>query len=230
MDNSKENIEAILAEFAKKICSAYGIMFVGGVNGGYKIHLEDEMVNDTVMIAGNPVIIKIHWRLFADSMHHNKLVEFKHHLQRCLEIADSRMLYTLSNNPISPILAKDQKDKYWKKKQILKQVMPNLIDHRRVTYEVHIRVTAHDRKTGVTVTFKGDEEEGATIEALKQMAHKELTKEILNERARSIAEHRIKRNIESTREGSASVDGSDGSIASTVESEETRSDCREEEA
>ena len=225
MDNSKENIEAILASFAKKICDAYGIMFVGGTNGGYKIHLEEDMTNDTVMLAGNPVIIKIHWRLFADSMENNRLVEFKHHLQRCLEVANDRMLYTLDNAPPAPIIAKNQNDKYWKKKQLLRQVIPNLIDHRRVTYEVHIRVTAHDKKSGLSVTFFGDEEEGATIEGLKQIAHKELTKEVVNERARSISELRAAKN----RERAIGADEKDGGNQTPIREQETGSASREEE-
>lgn len=208
MDNSKENLEKILTGFAHKICDRYGIFFSGG---GFVLHLEEEMFNDTVMLAGNPVQIKIHWRLLADAMEHNKMSEFKQHLQRCLEVAASRMLYTLSNTPPAPIVAKDSHERYWKKKKLLKEVMPHLIDTRRVAYEVHISVTARDKRTGKVVHFCGDEEEGASIESLKRLAHRTLTEELLNER---------RGNAEAARETEAR-DGNEDGGASTPDGRET---------
>lgn len=175
MDNSKENLERILTIFADNICSRYGISFP---NGGYVLTLEEDMANDTVIHAGNPVKIRIHWRILAQSMEYNKLGEFKQQLQNCLEIASRRMLYTLSATPVSPVLTKDKGEKRWKKHKNTKGILPNLLPEKRIDYEIHITVRIRDKVTGKCVTYSGDAEEGATIDSLMNIAHKTLSEEV----------------------------------------------------
>lgn len=152
MDTSKENLEQILGEFAAMICVRHGIRFQ---NGEYKVLLEEEMLADMVIIAGNPVLIKIHWRLLAEGLKKRKMHALKQQLQYALEISSKKMLHTLSQNPVAPALKKNFEDRRWTKQDSISKLFPNLLPESRVTISTYISVTAVDTETGESWTEKG---------------------------------------------------------------------------
>lgn len=173
---SKENLEAILQEFANRICERHGIRFF---NGGFKVLLEDEMIPDVLLVAGNPVLIRFSMRLIADAFLNNKIILIKHQLHRALEISSKKMLHTLSQTPVAPAIKKDDiHDTRWVKQATFDKLLPNLLPESRVMFTVYHVVTATDNVTGETWTEKGWSHK-STIGELERRAYVGLSKAVL---------------------------------------------------
>lgn len=177
MDATKEKLEQVLQSFAKKICERQGIHFI---NGGYSIEVEEEMVSDFVMFAGNPVIIKVHYRVFAEGLLAKNMIPLKHTLQRALEIASKRMLHTLSQNPTAPVLSKDMGDKTWMKRQSADKLLPKLLPLERITFSTKLIVVAADKITGEHWMESGYAHKVHASE-LERRAHHNLSKLLLDD-------------------------------------------------
>lgn len=177
MDATKEKLEQVLQSFAEKICERQGIHFI---NGGYSIEVEEEMVSDFVMFAGNPVIIKVHYRVFAEGLVGKNLIPFKRTLQRALELASKRMLHTLSQNPTAPVLSKDLGDKNWTKRQSADKLLPTLLPLDRITFSTKLVVVAYDKVTGEHWVESGYAHKVHASE-LERVAHHKLSNLVLGD-------------------------------------------------
>jgi hypothetical protein len=177
MDATKEKLEQVLQAFATKICARQGIHFI---NGGYSIEIEEEMGSDFVMYAGNPVILKVHYRVFAEGLLSKNLIPFKHTLQRALEIASKRMLHTLSQSPTAPVLTKDLGDKTWMKRQSADKLLPTLLPLQRITFSTKLIVVAYDKVSGEHWVETGYAHKVHPSE-LERRAHHNLSKLVLED-------------------------------------------------
>jgi hypothetical protein len=177
MDATKEKLEQVIQVFATKICTRQGIHFV---NGGYSIEIEEDMGSDFVMFAGNPVVIKIHYRVFAEGLLAKNMIPLKHTLQRALEIASKRMLHTLSQNPTAPVLSKDMGEKSWTKRQSADKLLPKLLPLERITFSTKLIVVAADKVTGEHWMESGYAHKIHASE-LERRAHHNLSKLLLGD-------------------------------------------------
>lgn len=177
MDTTKESLEQVLQEFAAKICTRQGIHFI---NGGYEIQVEEEMLSDFVLVAGNPVLIKIHFRVFAEGLISKNLIPLKHTLQRALEIASKRMLHTLSQSPTAPVFIKDMGDKQWSRRDSTDKILPTLLPLNRVTFSTKLVVVAVDKHTGEHWMESGYAHR-VNVGELERRAHTNLSKLVLGD-------------------------------------------------
>lgn len=182
MDTSRENLESIFNEFAAKICKRHGIRFL---LSDYKVIIDEDMIPDFLVQAGNPVLIRIHMRCIADALLNNRMIALKHQLQRALEVSSKKMVHTLNQTPAAPFIKKDVTDPKWIKLQNIDKQLPELLPVSRVTFSVYISVTVVDTETGITWTEKGYQHK-VSIGELERKAWRELSREVLHPTPESV--------------------------------------------
>lgn len=127
---------------------------------GFVFHLEENLRNDLVMTAGNPVVIRMNLAIFSKVLLEalkdkrgisKQLRDLNSQLLNCYEVGNRYMLHSLSLVPVTDVLARDLEFKKWKKAIQDKAVL--LLSDGEISYGVNIQVTAVHIPTGKRVSL-----------------------------------------------------------------------------
>jgi hypothetical protein len=125
----------------------------------FVFHLEENMTNDIVMTAGNPIIVRFNLGIFAKIIINalkdkravsHELLEFNNSIKDCYEKGTRYMLRSLSLVPIADVIARDNEFKKWKK--TIEKSALLLIADCDISYGVNVQVNAVHIPTGKRVS------------------------------------------------------------------------------
>lgn len=151
----------------------------------FVFHLEENMTNDLVMTAGNPVIIRLNLGIFADAMLEAiksggksiaKMVELNNTILNCYDVGSRRMLHSLALVPYSDTIARERDMKQWHK--ALADSVLLLIPEKEIFYVLNLQVTAIHIPTDTRVVLDKnltDKGPANLAEFLKVQARHNLT-------------------------------------------------------
>lgn len=150
MELTREVLEGVVNQFALSILKSQGIRCTPS---DFKFMLEDNMINNAMIKAGNPVIIHIRMKDLADALIEkgHKLYDFKHQIESCLVMVP-RMLHTLALVPVADIIKYDAEIKKWRKHLGLDtEILPKLLPDTEIMYDIKLVVTATHIKTDTRI-------------------------------------------------------------------------------
>jgi hypothetical protein len=118
-------------------------------------HLEENMINDIMMTAGNPVIVRFNLGMFTKIIlaiikHRNhishEIVDFNNTIQNCYEVGTRHMVRSLSLVPVSDHIARVAEVKRWRK--VIEDKALMLLPDSSISYSINVQVTAIHIDTG----------------------------------------------------------------------------------
>lgn len=173
MEVTRENLEAVAKAFANKIRIHDCLKFE---EFDFVIVLSDELLNSSLIRAGNPVTIVLRTSEMVNAIQHKNAKDFNILLTSAMHLVP-RMLWKLGNEPISNVLARTEEQKWKKiKDEDVDALTPRLLPANQIHFDIQTIVTAMHTRTDVIVRVKGH----GSLEALKEEAHQMLSDAVNN--------------------------------------------------